>query len=204
MTFTLTIMGNIGSGKSTLINHLCSDRFNIIQEPVHLWTDWLNCFYSNPTKFSFPFQMKVLLDFVSLINYEKFSSNKFTIVERSPLESLQIFAQTLVDKGQMNLMEFNLLCDYHNQFAWKPDAIIYLDCDPTTCLERIQIRNRDSENNIELSYLEHLNTHYTNFCNIKQDIPIYKIDANRDENNVQSQLSDIISLLDSVFSKKFN
>ncbi len=37
-----------------------------------------------------------------------------------------------------------------------PTAIIYLKTDPSTCLERIQQRQRHGENNITLEYLTKL------------------------------------------------
>ena len=69
MTILVTVQGNIGSGKSTLVERL-RKRFNganvcFLQEPLHIWntitdkngTPMLTLYYGNQKKYAFSFQM---------------------------------------------------------------------------------------------------------------------------------------------------
>ena len=90
MDSIITISGNIGCGKTTIIDELnnifnTNESYKIFKEPIDSWGSWLDLFYTNPDKYSFPFQMKVLIDFLYLDNI---SDNDIVITERSPLDSL--------------------------------------------------------------------------------------------------------------------
>ena len=192
MPFIVTIMGNIGSGKSTLIKYLQDFNYHVIQEPVEKWSEWLTLFYTDPKQYSFSFQMKVLIDFSQLIKDVK---DDIIIIERSPIESKEIFAKTLFQDNMIKDIEYNLLCDYHDVFAWKPNIIIYLKSSPVTCSNRIKSRNRGCEHDIELSYLQKLNNNYDSFIANNKDIPILTIDANRSEIDVRSEVYNLMATI---------
>lgn len=191
MVFIITLMGNIGSGKSTLISNL--KEFNVIQEPIHKWGEWLDLFYSNPSKYAFSFQMKVLMDF-DIPN--EFSD--MVIFERSPLESKEIFAKTLLQNKTINDLEFSLLCDYHQKIAWKPNAIIYLKSPTDVCMSRINKRSRDCESGISKEYVNQLHENYESFIKNNDEIPIFEIDAKKTEDEVYSEVVKVLKLLKSA------
>lgn len=191
MVYIVTIMGNIGSGKSTLMRRLEEQGYFVIQEPINQWVKWLDCFYKNPAAYAYSFQMKVLFDFHMLI--KKYHENDILIIERSPLESKEIFATTLVKDNLMNELEYELLLNYHDEFAWKPNSIIYLKSNPDVCLQRIKTRSRDCECDIELSYLQKLHDNYTSFVDKNKDIKCSVIDANKNEDSVFHEVNDILA-----------
>lgn len=195
MTFILSIMGNIGSGKSTLIHNLNDLGYNVVQEPIHKWGDWLDLFYQNPSKYAFSFQMKVLIDF----EFDDIKQS-LTIVERSPLESKEVFAKTLLQDKKINTLEYDLLCNYHDKIAWKPNAILYLKLSPEECMNRINKRSRECETGISLEYLKQLHQNYYEFVNRNNNIPIFEIDANQDENQVKSEVFKVLNLLSSAIN----
>ena len=88
----ITIEGNIGSGKSTIINNL-KDKYNVIEENVKDWKDWLSNFYKDKKKYSFGFQMQVLLSQMKLSEILKDNKNNINIIERSPYTSINIFGK---------------------------------------------------------------------------------------------------------------
>ena len=85
MVRIFSIDGNIGSGKSTLVQKLkefyskkknCSGKkICFLQEPVDQWnmiTDengktMIECYYADPDKYSFPFQMMAYISRLALI-----------------------------------------------------------------------------------------------------------------------------------------
>ena len=66
--FTVFIEGNIGSGKTTFLNHFqkYEDSVCLLTEPVERWrnlngTNLLNAFYKEPFRWAMPFQTYVTL-----------------------------------------------------------------------------------------------------------------------------------------------
>jgi deoxyadenosine/deoxycytidine kinase len=60
----ISIDGNIGCGKSSILERLCKDmRYPVFLEPVKDWTSWLHLFYKDPARWGLSFNIKVLLSF---------------------------------------------------------------------------------------------------------------------------------------------
>ena len=156
------IEGNIGSGKSTLLSSLQKKGFHTIQEPVENWTKFKDSsgkslfsnFYDNPKEYSFTFQMYVLL--TRLQNMLKADVN--SICERSIFTDVYVFAKCLYDAKLLNDYEYSIIEQWYNQIIntnkFKIQGIIYLQVDPNICFQRICERQRDSEDNIDIDYLE--------------------------------------------------
>lgn len=71
----------------------------------------------------------------------------------------QVFARMLHSQGQLDALEFELYQRWFNmlQKAATPlSAIVYVDTVPTECSRRIEMRGREGEGKIPLSYLEAL------------------------------------------------
>ena len=131
----LSIGGNIGSGKSTIINKIAKDYTSVkcIPEPIETWGEWLGQFYDNPHKYALGFQLKILNTF----NYFDKSSTIF-ITERSPWESKNVFSALLHKQGVLTSMELELYNDFYKEKAWEPHYYIYLYTDYEECLNRIK------------------------------------------------------------------
>jgi deoxyadenosine/deoxycytidine kinase len=188
-------MGNIGSGKSTVVKRLQSENktnsINYFEEPLAEWGEWLDLFYSNQEKYAFSFQMKVLKDFL----FSKEYSKKPIVCERSPYESKVIFAKALLDEGKMNEKEYQLLADYHELIAWKPDVIIYLQASPEICDKRIKIRSRECESGIPYTYLETLHRNYEKAIteSPKKGYITHTIDASRNNEIVYEEVLEVVN-----------
>jgi deoxyadenosine/deoxycytidine kinase len=149
--------GNIGCGKSKLINTLSScGSFSVpvYNEPLNDWKDWLELFYSDMNKYAFGFQMRVLK---SHLDKKTIQSGIF---ERSPLSCQQVFGKLLYEDKMMNELEWNLTNEFNSQFGWLPDIVFYLRCSPEICHQRINQRNRNGEESISLEYLEKVHQKY--------------------------------------------
>ena len=65
--------------------------------------------------------------------------------------------------------EYDIYCNWNewlsSEFNVKPNAYIYLQCNPNVNSERICQRSRDGENNIPLEYLEKLHQKHEEWMN---------------------------------------
>ena len=189
------IEGNIGVGKTTLLDTLREYHFNVITEPVEQWGEILQLYYKNKTKYSFKFQMKILLTWL-----EKFillNETDLYFTERSLFSGRDIFFDTMCKNGYVSDKD---KCEYYECFdklvgvscinkIIKPSAFIYLKASPEICFKRIQERKRVGEEHITLEYLETLDSCHQKWINEQREngIPVLEID-----NTVKHSPEDII------------
>tara|TARA_B100000989_G_scaffold6569_1_gene4565 strand:- start:369 stop:977 length:609 start_codon:yes stop_codon:yes gene_type:complete len=185
----IVIDGNIGSGKSTLIQKLIETYnyhrmpiWNIKTEDVSDWINsgWLEKYYQND-RFSFGFQMKVLLS--HLKQFESLQNSNNIILERSAYTCHYVFGKMLLDEEKMDELEYKLEEEYLKNFGKKPDYIIYLKTDAKVTFERINKRSRVGENKISFDYIQKLNDSYTTYLQ-NSESKIYEINANLSEDEV--------------------
>lgn len=179
-----SIDGSIGSGKSTVISKIQNRLgMNVAQEPVEEWTDWLENYYTDKKRWGFSFQMKVILGQAIILS--KLEKNEFIAMERSPQTVYHVFASILKDESVISDLEFDLI-DEFIKFNTKKVNTIYLRCPPEVCLDRIKKRGRESEQNIDIDYLNKLHCKYENMPNN------YVIDSTQPEEEIYNQIKDIL------------
>ena len=102
----ISIDGNIGSGKSTILALLkenISDTYKIIDENIDDWEQYLREYYKDIKKNSLLFQMKVLHHHLG----NKSNDSEPCIHERSPLSCINIFGQNLKNKSFLEIWIWN-------------------------------------------------------------------------------------------------
>lgn len=195
------IEGNIGTGKSTFIEKLQSylNKFDdtqlnvkLVLEPVDEWLktedsdgqNILQKFYGNQEKWAFTFQMNSFISRVKKIQDEFNDNYKDTLlfVERSIFTDRHCFAKLCYENGKMTKLEYDIYCKWNDwlseQFKVKPDAYIYLRCEPSENVKRIKERARNSEESIPIEYLESLHEKHDEWMNFeKENVPVYIVDA---------------------------
>ena len=197
----IVISGNIGSGKTTQMSVLKEllktyDNMELITEAVDEWLQegWLQNFYQNPEKWSFSFQLRVLL---SQIQVPKEDKEKILIIERSPQTTQMIFGQQLYEDGHIHIMEHELLNRYAFEMGWIPDIFIYIKTEPEVCHQRVKERSRETENLIPLEYLKKLHDKHESLHQSTAKYT-YFVDGNRDKDDVTR---DIILILEKIHEK---
>lgn len=151
----ITIDGNIGSGKSSILNYLHKTLKNPVDlEPVDSWQVYLNNIYNNKSNL-FNFQVRIWLDRCWI---QHNTENKNIFVERSPYFIKNCFIELAKKNNLITDVDYNTLLDLHKKTdpLWLDNIYIYLKSKPDMCLTRIKKRNRQSENNITLEYLNDL------------------------------------------------
>ncbi len=158
----ISIDGNIGSGKSTLVNQLkdvFKDMPNVhfIQEPVdtvwNLITDrhgetLLSNFYKDPSKHAFTFQMMAYISRLAILrDAVKNPMHDVIITERCLETDRNVFEKMLHAQGIINDMEHAVYNMWFDEFykEIRCNAIIYVRASVDTCMERIQKRSREGE-----------------------------------------------------------
>lgn len=198
----IVIDGNIGCGKSTVLNSLNNIKaYNVVQENLNDWKPYLEQFYSDMKGKSLSFQMKVLLHHMNVYKYIQ-HNKKTNILERSPLSCIHIFGKSLEDSGMISKLDLQLLIDYNKSYGWYPEYLIYIKTDPEICLKRIHERSRQGET-LTLEYLKNIdqlyNVYYQNFSILEEKgihTKVITIDGNKDKNEVLKDVLNVINHLD--------
>jgi deoxyadenosine/deoxycytidine kinase len=147
-----TIDGNIGCGKTTILNYLHKHKnIQIDLEPVDKWKPFLDNVYINKTGY-FNMQIKVWLDRAWIQDKE---TNSIIFMERSPYFIRNTFNKNDFINNHINEDEYNVINEMYQKTdkIWKSNFYIYLRSSPKKCLERIKTRGRENEINIDEDYL---------------------------------------------------
>ena len=166
----IAVAGNIGVGKSTLVELLCYQmEWHPFYEPV-AENPYISDFYDDMPTWSFHSQIYFLSHRLR-IHREIFNFKGSVIQDRSIYEDAEIFAKNLFLQEHLSQRDFET---YHNLYSTlieylpPPDLVLYLKASIDTLIHRIALRNRDYEQSISPEYLEQLNglyedwiTHFT-------------------------------------------
>ena len=178
----ISIDGNIGSGKSTLMGELktyFSDNKNIVflKEPVDEWETIkdengitiLEKFYENPSKYGFSFQIMAYISRLNIMKKElKKNPNAIFISERSLFTDKLVFAKMLFDSGNIELVNYKIYLQWFETFAedFPVSKVIYVNTEPEICHQRIEKRSRTGESNIPLEYLQNCHKYHTDMLDV--------------------------------------
>jgi deoxynucleoside kinase len=163
----ITIDGNIGSGKTSVLNYLHKFyKVSVDLEPVESWSQYLTKMYNEKLDV-FKFQVRVWLDRCWI---QEKSDKTIILMERSPYFIKNVFIKTATDIGMITEDEQKILIDLHKKTdkLLVTNTMIYLRSSPENCLKKIKKRNRPTEKNISLDYIEVLHENhektYINAC----------------------------------------
>ena len=191
----ISLDGNIGVGKSTLIQHLKTHipNIHIIPEPVDTWTTYktaenknlLELFYEDKERWAYTFQnCAVITRALTIVDTIAKTPNKDVfITERSLLTDRNVFAEMLHNNGCINELEWKLYNKWYDTFSdWVSiSGIIYITTSPETAETRLHIRAREGEDTITLKYLYGLDIQHRKWIS-ETHIPVLKISTESDTN----------------------
>jgi len=158
----IAVCGNIGSGKTTLVEKL-SKHYNWI--PLYESVDhnpYLRDFYEDMTRWAFHLQIYFLNSRFKQVTSIK-DSDRTIVQDRTIYEDAYIFASNLHESGHINDRDYQSYLDIFNSmvnFVHPPDLLIYLKADIPKLVQQIQKRGREYEYSMRLDYLRKLNAHY--------------------------------------------
>lgn len=163
---TIAIEGNIGAGKTTLMEHLRKMAVVLtIREPIKKWCDIANFnlfehMNQRPKKWAFAFQVNII---TTMMN-NHLHPTKPKIIERSVHSARNVFTKLQQIRNTIPPPQAKILEDLYtlmtNHLNTNVDITIYIRTDPEIVAERIKKRARYEERDMKLDYLKLVNELY--------------------------------------------
>ncbi len=172
----ITIAGNVGAGKSTIATKIAEKLgYQVHYEKVD-GNPYLEDFYGDQAKWGFHLQLFFLAQ--RFKNQMDIANNQFNnIQDRSIYEDVEIFAKNLYENKLMSERDYQTYSELFSDMIshlQKPDLMIYLDGDLDTIINRIQLRGRDMEKQVDYSYWASLQDRYKTWIkNYEQSAILY-------------------------------
>jgi deoxyadenosine/deoxycytidine kinase len=165
MKRTIAIAGNMGSGKSTLVEFL-SRTYGIapFYEPNED-NPYLSDFYADMQRWAFHSQLYFLCNKFRL-HQELDKAPGVVVLDRTIFEDAEVFATALHEMKRMDDRDWATYWAFYRSIldAIKPpDLMIYLRCSMRTLRQRIRLRGRAIEKDVPLAYLKRLDRLYENW-----------------------------------------
>ena len=175
------VAGNIGVGKSSLVNLLCQ-RLNwqpfyevVVENP------YLADFYHDMHRWGFHSQVFFLSN--RLHTHRQITEHPASVIQdRSVYEDAEIFAKNLYRQGNMSDRDYGTyreLYEVLTLYLPPPDLVVYLRASVETLTGRITQRGRDYERDISRDYLARLNQLYDEWIEHFTLCPVLTIPADQ-------------------------
>lgn len=162
---TIAIAGNIGTGKSSLVEFLTSTYgIKPFYEPNEE-NPYLSDFYQDMSRWSFHSQLYFLSSKFRMHQQLQRSSG-VVVLDRTIYEDAEIFATALHKMHKFTGRDWDTYWDFYQTILdaiRPPDLMIYLRCSMRTLRKRIRLRGRNMERDIPLTYLKRLECLYENW-----------------------------------------
>jgi deoxyadenosine/deoxycytidine kinase len=175
----VAVAGNIGVGKSTLVEMLCVRLgWEPFFEPV-TENPYLEDFYKDMRAWSFHSQVFFLTH--RLRSHYKLGQHPGSVVQdRSVYEDAEIFAYNLFLQGHINQRDYQTYRDLYettSRLLPPPDLVVYLRASVPTLQKRISSRGRGYERTITAEYLHGLNNLYEQWIDNFTLCPVLSVPA---------------------------
>ena len=175
----IAIEGVIGVGKTTLARMLAPSFEAELLLEVFEENPFLSDFYSDRARYAFQTQIFFLLS-----RYHQQRRGVTALVEsgKSLLSDYTFAKDSLFARINLQGDELGMYKRVHEALAEKipmPNLLVYLRADTDVLMQRIALRDRSYERNMERNYIEDLNRAYEEFFSRPYDgTPVLTIDTN--------------------------
>ena len=180
MKRSIAIAGNMGTGKSTLVDFL-HRTYGV--SPFYEPNDenpYLGDFYKDMKRWAFQSQLYFLSNKFRL-HQELDRQPGVVALDRTIFEDAEIFATALHQMRKISKRDWETYQGFYHAILdaiRPPDLMIYLRCSVRAIRKRIKQRGRPSEQNMPTSYLRKLNTLYEEWI-ARYEGPILVWDSER-------------------------
>jgi len=162
MKRSIAIAGNMGSGKSTLVDFL-SRTYSVT--PFYEPNDenpYLADFYKDMKAWAFQSQLYFLSNKFRL-HQQLDRQDGVVALDRTIFEDAEIFATALFQMRKISKRDWETYLGFYGAILdaiRPPDLMIYLRCSMRTLRQRIRLRGRKMEQDVPLAYLKRLERLY--------------------------------------------
>ena len=159
---TIAIAGNMGSGKSTLVEFLAR-TYGVM--PFYEPNDenpYLSDFYKDMKRWAFQSQLYFLSNKFRL-HQELDRQAGVVALDRTIFEDAEVFATALLQMRKISKRDWETYQGFYHAILdaiRPPDLMIYLRCSMRPLRQRIRLRGRKMEQDVPLAYLKRLERLY--------------------------------------------
>ena len=162
MKRSIAIAGNMGTGKSTLVEFL-HRNYDVVPfyEPNDM-NPYLADFYKDMKRWAFQSQLYFLSNKFRL-HQELDRQPGVVALDRTIFEDAEIFATALYQMRKISKRDWETYQGFYSAILdaiRPPDLMIYLRCSMRTLRQRIRMRGRRMERDVPQSYLKRLDRLY--------------------------------------------
>lgn len=194
-TRNICILGNIGSGKTTLTRLLGSAIPNSIVVPEKFDRNpFLPLFLQDPARWAFTNGIRYYYDYARVYRESVAGHTPdFVFIDAGGVTNRHIYGRYLLRNKIMTGAEngfYNTLCELiQHDFGYpEPEGYIFLDSSPEACFERMTRRGwKYQTDNVRLNYLVSLHHYFTSFRRAMQKTGIPMLVLNREKMNFKSK-----------------
>jgi deoxyadenosine/deoxycytidine kinase len=177
----IAIAGNIGAGKSSLLQFLTSS-YDVapFYEPNDA-NPYLEDFYRDMKRWAFASQLFFLSNKFR-IHQEADRTPGVVIQDRTIFEDAEIFATALRQMRKIDRRDWETYWAFYQTILRSirpPDLMIYLRCPMRTLRRRIRLRGRSMEQDIPLPYLKRLERLYEQWIDNYRMSEVLVLDSER-------------------------
>ena len=181
MRRSIAIAGNMGSGKSTLVDFLARTYdVSPFYEPNEE-NPYLPDFYKDMKRWAFRSQLYFLSNKFRL-HQELDRTPGVVALDRTIFEDAEIFATALHQMRKIDERDCQTYWGFYQAIldAIKPpDLMIYLRCSMRTLRQRIKLRGRAMEQDVPLAYLKRLDRLYESWINLYEMSEVLVLDTDK-------------------------
>lgn len=178
----VAVAGNMGSGKSTLVQFLCR-RYPEIR-PFYERNEenpYLADFYRDMGRWALHSQLYFLT--LKFRTHQELDACPQTVIQdRTIYEDAEVFAENLHRRGFLTGRDYEayrLLYGTVTRSINPPDLLIYLKSNLRTIRKRIRLRGRSYEEAVDPAYLRDLNRLYNRWIDRYTHSPVLVLDVDR-------------------------
>ena len=173
----VAVAGNIGVGKTTLVQKLCDNLdWTPFFEPERE-NPYLADFYKDMQTWAFHSQVFFLAR--RLRAHKDLCVHPGSVIQdRSVYEDAEIFAHNLYKQKQIEERDYQTYQELYQalvEFLPPPDLVLYIRASVPTLQQRIKKRGRDYEEKIDPAYLNQLNVLYEHWITGFQLCPVLTV-----------------------------
>lgn len=177
----IAIAGNMGSGKSSLVDFLCREcGFKPFFEPNDM-NPYLADFYKDMKKWAYHSQLHFLTHKFR-IHQELDRSKDVVVQDRTIHEDAEIFCTNLFRSGFLIKRDYHTYMDLYRTILKSirpPTVMIYLECSLRTLKKRISKRGRQMEKSVPDSYLWNLKKLYKRWIDKYDLSPVVNVSTEK-------------------------
>lgn len=206
MRKSIAIAGNIGTGKSTLVEFM---EYTYGIQPFYEPNDdnpYLPAFYDDMKQWAFHSQIYFLSSKFKLHQVVD-QAEGVVALDRTIFEDAEIFASALHQMGHIDERDWGTYWSFYQailEAIRPPDLMIYLRCSMKTIRKRIRLRGREMEQEIPTDYLKRLDRLYEDWISRYTMSELLVLDTDRLDyaNDLVSQL-DVMERIEAMLPAAF-